>query len=63
MKRFMRAGESSFLPKSPPGFIVPIIWKFSCPTTTSTDLLLFSARVTVFDCSRTLRVRGTIDGM
>mmetsp|Transcript_110329 Transcript_110329/g.191127 ORF Transcript_110329/g.191127 Transcript_110329/m.191127 type:complete len:453 (+) Transcript_110329:2433-3791(+) len=43
--RLRRAGDSSFFPKSPPGFIVAIMRKFSCPVISSILLLPFSGSV------------------
>ncbi|KAH8653670.1 hypothetical protein BX600DRAFT_471385 [Xylariales sp. PMI_506] len=52
VKRFLNAGESSFLPKSPPGFIVAKNSKPSCALTKELSMP-FSARRSVRDGSST----------
>ena len=54
VKRFRSAGESSFLPKSPPGFIVAKIRKSGWATISSTTSPPFSANVKVRPGSNTL---------
>ena len=56
---FRRAGDNSFFPKSPPGFIVANIRKVSAPTTTSAPFPPFSASVIVRPGSSTLLRRSS----